>query len=137
MAGIYDKIKHFMKSGVLSKQWKAAKKNAETLKFPKKDFGTELDSFENSAKKAHALLAEIKKLIEKLNKEKQKFYLYSEAALSTGKLYKKVASEAVEGTEPVEGAESVVTELEGIISTLEQPQEEVKAIPVPTLPEPS
>lgn len=122
MASLYDKIRQSVRNGVLRKQWKEAKKQASTLKLPKKDFGTDLDSFEGSCKTVHALSAEITKLTEMLKQERQQCNLYARSALSTGELYKEIAAEG--------SATDAVNTLDNIMTSVKQQQEGVNAVPV-------
>jgi paraquat-inducible protein B len=119
MAGIFDKAKHSLTDGNLQKRWKKAKDKKE-LNLPKKDFGTELDSFENSVKTANTLLSEINKLIEELKQEKQKCSRYAKAALNTAEFYK---------SEVPASETEVASTLDGIMADIRKDKETVEAFP--------
>ncbi len=85
--GIFDRAKHAVSAGDLSKRWQNVKKNKQ-LNLPKENFGIKLDKFENSAKKAQSISKKINELLEDLKKEKVECTNHSEVALNTANFYK-------------------------------------------------
>ena len=117
--GLFDKARHAVSAGELSKRWQNIKKNKD-LNLPKENFGVKLDKFENSAKKAQSISKKINELLEDLKKEKAECTTHSEVALNTANFYKGKVPPAETG---------VIAVLEKIIQDINTDTQNVGTLP--------